>query len=179
MPSIYFVAGQAGWFACVMSAARGTAWMGVAVVIALIAVHLWRVERALPEAKLIVSVVIIGGLWESALVIFGLLAYPHGALVPGLAPVWILALWGLFAAQVNTTYQWLKKRLTLAALLGAIAGPLSFHAGAVLHAVQFVRPWPAAAALAAGWAIGLPLIIVLSGRLDGVRPDQIYLNGGA
>jgi hypothetical protein len=170
MPSVYFVIGQAGWFACVISAARGAAWIGVAFAIALIALHLWRVDRALQEAKLIVTVVILGGLWESTLVSAGLLAYPDSTQIPGIAPVWLLALWGLFAAQINTTYPWLKKRLWLAPLLGAIAGPLSFHAGAVLGAVHFVRPWPARAALAGGWAVLLPLVILLSRRWDGVQP---------
>jgi hypothetical protein len=144
----------------------------VTFAIVLIALHLRRVVRPLPEAKLIISVAILGGLWESALVSGGLLAYPDTAVIPGMAPAWLLALWGLFAAQINTTYDWLKKRIWLAPLLGAIAGPVSFHAGAKLGAVYFVRPWPAAAALAGGWAVILPLIILLSRRWDGVRETR-------
>jgi hypothetical protein len=169
LPTIYFVLGQAGWFACVIGAAKGVAWIGVVVVVALVAVHLRRVARPLEEAKLIASVVVIGGTWESVLVFLGLLAYPTSTEIHGLAPLWLLALWGLFAAQINTTYAWLKPRIALAALLGAIAGPLSFHAGAVLGALQFVKPWPARLALAAGWAVLLPLVIVLSRRWDGVQ----------
>lgn len=169
MPSIYFVVGQAGWFACVIGAAHAVAWIGVAFASALIAIHLMRVASPLPEAKLIISVVILGGLWENALVACGLLAYPGNGFTAGVAPVWLLALWGLFAAQINTTYEWLKKRILLAPLLGAIAGPLSFHAGAVLGAVTFARPSPARIALACGWAVLLPLVIVLSNRWNGVR----------
>jgi hypothetical protein len=169
MPSIYFIVGQAGWFACVMSAARGAQWLGVAVAIALVALHLRRAAQPLEEAKLIVSVVVIGGIWDSALVSFGLLAYPSSAHIPGFAPVWILALWGLFAAQINTTYPWLQRRIWLAAPLGALAGPLSFRAGAALGAVQFAKPWPATAALAVGWSVLLSGIIYLSRRWNGVR----------
>jgi hypothetical protein len=170
MPTIYFVMGQAGWFACVIGAAKGLAWVGVAFVIALIAIHLRRVARPLDEMKLIASVVVIGGMWESILVYLGLLAYPTSTEIHGLAPVWLLALWGLFAAQINTTYKWLKPHIALASLLGAIAGPLSFHAGAVLGALQFAKPWPARVALACGWAVLLPLTIALARRWDGVRP---------
>jgi hypothetical protein len=113
-------------------------------------------------------VVLIGGAWENITVALGLLAYP-GMPVHGWAPVWLLALWGLFAAQANTTYQWLKKRRWLAALLGAIAGPVSFHAGSALGAVYFLKPWPAVAALTIGWAVLLPLLIVLGSRWDGVH----------
>jgi hypothetical protein len=171
MPSIYFVVGQAGWFACVISAARGAAWIGIVFALALIALHLWRVGSPLPEVKLIITVAVLGGLWESALVAAGLLAYPDTSLIHGLAPVWLLVLWGLFAAQINTTYQWLKQRLWLAPLLGAVAGPLSFRAGAALGALQFARPWPARAALACGWAVLLPLVILMSRHWDGVRQD--------
>jgi len=99
----------------------------------------------------------------------GLLTYPHGTLVAGSAPGWILALWVLFAAQFNTTYQWLKTRMLAAAILGAVAGPVSFRAGAALGALRFAKPWPAACALAIGWALLLPLVVILSRRWDGVR----------
>jgi hypothetical protein len=168
-PSIYFVFGQIGWFACVLGAARGLAWIGILVAVVLIALHLLRVARPLIEFKLIASVVVIGAVWENIVVALGLLAYPD-MLGRGWAPAWLPALWGLFAAQANTTYQWLKKRLLLAALLGAIAGPVSFHAGSALGAVYFLQPWPAVAALTLGWAVLLPLLIVLSRRWDGIRP---------
>jgi hypothetical protein len=167
-PSIYFVFGQIGWFACVLGAARGMAWIGILVAVVLIVLHLLRVARPLQEIKLIATVVVIGGAWENMLVALGLLAYP-GMPVHGWAPAWLPALWGLFAAQANTTYQWLKKRRALAALLGAVAGPVSFHAGSALGAVNFLKPLPALAALAVGWAVLLPLLMLLAGRWDGVR----------
>jgi hypothetical protein len=167
-PALYFVLGQAGWFACVMSAARGRGYLGIALVVVLIVLHLLRVERPLAEVKLLASVVVVGGVWDSALVRFGLLAYPHDP-VTGFAPLWLVALWGLFAAQFNTTYRWLKQRVMAGALLGAIAGPLSFHSGAALGALRFVKGVPATVALAIGWAVILPLIILLSRRWDGIE----------
>lgn len=167
-PSLYFVFGQAGWFACVLGAAHGLAWIGILTGVLLICLHLLRVPRPLIEFKLIASVVVIGGIWENTTVAFGLLAYP-GMPVHGWAPAWLFALWGMFAAQANTTYQWLKQRRKLAALLGAIAGPVSFHAGSALGAVYFLKPWPAIAALTVGWALLLPLLMLLATRWDGVH----------
>ncbi len=168
-PSIYFVVGQLGWFACVLSAAHDVPWMGVATAVMLVAIHLARVERLLTEFKLLVSVVAMGAIWESLPVLSGLLAYPNGMILPGAAPYWILALWALFAAQFNTTFGWLKQRVLLASVLGAIAGPMSFRAGAALGAVRFVHPLPAMILLAIGWAILMPLLIVFSRRWDGVH----------
>jgi hypothetical protein len=168
-PLLYFVVGQIGWLVCVLSAARGTPWIGVTFAALLIVLHLWRVTRPFEELRLLMSVVMIGGAWESALVFFGLLTYPSGTVIQGLAPLWILALWALFAAQFNTTYRWLKTRLKMAALLGAIAGPLSFRAGAALGALSFAKPWAASVALSVGWAALLPLVATLSRRRDGLR----------
>jgi hypothetical protein len=168
-PALYFVLGQVGWFACVLSAARNASWIGVASASALMTLHVIRVARPREEIKLLAVVMIIGGAWESLLVAAGLLSYPHGAMFPGFAPLWIVALWGLFAAQLNTTYEWLQTRIKTAALLGAVAGPLSFHAGARLGALRFPGPWAATAILAVGWGCLLPLMVILARRWNGVR----------
>jgi Protein of unknown function (DUF2878) len=171
-PSLYFFLGQIGWFTCVISAAKGAPWIGVALAVIFVTLHLLCVARPLEEIKLLASVLVIGGIWESALVFFGLLAYPGSSVGYSLAPVWILALWALFAVQFNTTYKWLKSRMRLAAVLGALAGPLSFRAGAALGALRFVKLWPATVVLAIGWAGLLLLIIIMSRRWDGVAPVQ-------
>jgi hypothetical protein len=135
----------------------------------LVAVHLWLVARPLEECRLLLVVLVMGGLWDSLLVSVGLIEYTSGMLVSWIAPYWIPALWLMFAAQVNTTYEWLKSRLWLAALLGAVAGPLSFRAGVSLGALRFVKPVLSVSALSIGWAVLLPLIIRLSRRWNGVR----------
>ncbi|WP_082771494.1 MULTISPECIES: DUF2878 domain-containing protein [Burkholderiaceae] len=170
-PTIYFIVGQFGWFACVLSAAHDVPWIGVAVTLVLVAVHLARVDRRVPELKLLASVIAIGAVWESVPVAAGLLRYPNGTVLPGAAPYWILALWALFAAQFNTTFGWLKSRMLLASVLGAVAGPLSFRGGAALGAVRFAQPLAATLTLAAGWAVLLPVLILLSRRWDGVHTN--------
>lgn len=153
-----------------LSAAHGAPWIGALLVILLIGLHLAWVARPVEELKLVFLAMLIGGAWDSVLVYAGLLSYPSGMVLSGLAPYWIPMLWAMFAAQLNITYEWLKLRLWLAALLGAVAGPLSFRAGAALGALRFVAPLPAAVALGAGWSVLLPLLIVLSRRFNGVRP---------
>ena len=170
MPFVYFIVGQAGWFACVLGAAHGVPALGAAVVVIMVVAHLWRVPRPREELKFLAAAVLIGTLWESAVVRLHLLSYPSGNVLDGFPPYWIVALWALFAGQFNTTYSWLKGRPAVAALLGAVAGPLSFRAGAALGAVHFEQPLPAFMTLAVGWAVILPLLLVASRRWDGVRP---------
>ncbi len=166
---VYFILGQVGWFACVLSAARGESWMGIAVAAVLVAMHLLRVPRPLEEVKLLLAVMLIGGAWECVVVRCGLLTYPTSMTIDGLAPAWLPALWVVFGAQINTTYVWLKNRLISAAILGMVAGPLSFRAGAALGALHFAKPVPAFVTLAVGWGVLLPGIVRLSRHWDGVR----------
>lgn len=168
---LYFLVGQAGWFACVVSAAHGSPAVGVIVVTILLAVHLYRVARPREECKFLAFVLVLGVVWETLIVRLGLLGYASGT-VAGFAPAWIVALWALFGGQFNTSYAWLKARPAAAAVLGAIAGPLSFRAGAAFGAVHFIRPLPATLTLVVGWAIILPLLSVGSRRWDGVRTVQ-------
>lgn len=168
MSVLYFLVGQAGWFACVLSAAQGAPAIGVMVAVVLLALHLARVARPRQECKFLVVVALTGAIWESLLVRLDLLNYPSGLIIGGFAPAWIVALWVLFGGQFNTTYTWLKSRPMVAALLGAVAGPLSFRAGAALGAVHFNRPLVTTLTLAAGWAFILPLLSVVSRRWDGV-----------
>ncbi|MDE1011170.1 MAG: DUF2878 family protein [Paraburkholderia fungorum] len=59
---LYFVVGQAGWFVCVLSAARGVAWIGGAFVLATVVWHATRVAAPVPELKLVATAVLIGAL---------------------------------------------------------------------------------------------------------------------
>jgi hypothetical protein len=167
-PTLYFIIGQSAWFACVLSAAHDIPWTGITFAAVLLLAHLLRARRPVQEIKLLLTIAGLGAAWDSLMVWGGFLGYPHGTNIPGFAPLWIVMLWALFAAQFNTTYQWLKTRVAVAALLGAVAGPLSFRTGASLGAVQFLKPVSTALLLALGWGALLPVTVFLSRRFDGV-----------
>ncbi|MDE2251246.1 MAG: DUF2878 family protein, partial [Gammaproteobacteria bacterium] len=119
-------------------------------------------------APLIALTGMVGWCWDSALVVLGLIAY-RPAPAPAslsLAPLWILALWVLFATALPISLRWLRGRWWQACLLGALAAPLAYFGGARLGALQLVRPWPALLAQAAGWALLLPLLVDLARRCD-------------
>jgi Protein of unknown function (DUF2878) len=166
---VNFVAFQFGWFACVVGAARGWPLTGTAIAALIVAWHIVRAARPAEELKLIAVALLIGVLWDSALIALGLTDFTSGTLLVGLAPPWILALWALFATTLNLSLRWLRQRWLLAALLGAVAGPLSYWAGVRLGAVQFVAPWPALIALSIGWALITPVLVNVASRYDGVH----------
>ncbi len=174
MPSLRmlanFVLFQYGWFACVLSAAALAPWFGALSAVAVIAIHLWLAPRRHAELALIGAAVILGALWDSLLVAFGWLRYPSGMIAPWLAPYWILALWAIFATTMNVSLRWLRDRTALAALFGALGGPLAFYAGHRLGAVEIADMTTTLAVLAAGWAVLTPALLALARRLDGFDP---------
>ena len=157
---------QAGWFACVLGAAYGWPWAGVAAAAGLVAFHALRAPRPGQELKLVAVAVLVGALWDSVLVAAGWIAFAPDAFAQNLAPYWILALWALFATTLNVSLGWLRRRLLLAALLGALAGPLAYWGGAKLGALELREPAAALVALALGWAAILPALLALARRLD-------------
>ena len=163
------VAFQLGWFACVLGGANQLPWLGTLVAILIVYWHLNQAQRPGRELTLLAVVGALGALWDSLLVAAGWLEYPSGMLLSNTAPHWIVAMWVLFASTLNVSLRWLRGRWTLATLLGAVAGPLAYYAGAGLGGVDINEPLPAFTALAAGWAAFVPLLISLSSRLDGMR----------
>lgn len=134
----------------------------------LLACHLRQAHLPMRELRLAGWIVLAAVPWETALVRAGLITYPYGVLWPGIVPPWLLALWVLFAIQLNVLFRWLRGRPWLAGLLGAIAGPLSFRAGVALGAAHFPDVPAAMAVIAAGWAVWMPSLVWLAQRNDGI-----------
>jgi len=163
---------QAGWFACVYAAARGEPLWGTACALVVMGWHLHVAARPAREAWLIAWVLAIGLVFDSLVLQLGFLHYASGQIDPRLAPHWIVALWGLFATSLNVSLRWLKGRWLLAAVLGAIAAPLSYAGGVRIGAASFIDAPHALITLAIGWAVLMPLLMALSDRFDGILPGQ-------
>lgn len=165
---VNFVAFQLGWFACVLGAAHGLPWAGTGIALAIVAWHLTRAARPGAELVLVLIAAGIGALWDSGLSALGWIRYPSGVLIEGTAPYWIVAMWMLFATTLNVSLAWLRRNLPLAAVFGALGGPLAYLGGAKLGALSFGAQEAALVALALGWAALTPLLLRLA------RPEAAY-----
>lgn len=161
-----FVLFQIGWFACVLSAAAGNPMLGVGVAAVIIAIHLAMANQKQHEIILIISAILTGLVWDSFLVWQNWIDYSSGMMITNAAPYWIVVMWGLFATTLNVSLAWLKQKMVLAALLGAVAGPLAYYAGFKLNALQFNDTTVALIALAIGWALFTPLLMRLTVYLE-------------
>ena len=150
-----------------LSAARDAAWVGIVFVAVLLALHLRQAHWPYQELRLVMWVVVLAAPWETLLIRTGVIVYPYGAVWAGFVPPWLLALWVLFAIQVNVLFRWLRGRWWLAMALGAMAGPLSFRAGAALGAALIPDLTTTLGVLAIGWAVWMPLLVWMGERSDG------------
>ena len=159
---------QAGWFACVLGAASGQPWFGTAISAAIVAWHLWRAPNAGAELRLVVFALLLGAGFDALMLAAGAVRFSNGQWADWFTPHWMLALWATFAVSLNVSLRWLHGRLPLAALLGVVAGPLSFLAGVRLGAASFVDTSLAIGMLAIGWGLAMPALLLLAQRNDGV-----------
>lgn len=141
---------QVGWAACVLGGNT------VAIIYTLIAVllHVQFFIKSKVELYIIIAFTFVGVMWDSLLIYFGALSFPDSTV---LTPLWLACLWLLFACTLNHSLAWLKSKLLIAAVLAAVAAPLSYLAGIKLGAASVAISMPVSMLIIAlGWMIILP-----------------------
>ena len=166
-----------GWLASVFTAAASMPVLGTLVVGIAVLAHLWLADNSQRELRLLAFAAFLGLVWESLLVATGVVQYEASSILPGIAPYWIVGMWVLFATTINVGMRWLRKSAAVAAIAGAIGGPLSFLAGEKMGAVSFPSTSLALFVIGLGWAVLLPLLVHFATRDDeqlaGPALDQV------
>lgn len=157
---------QCAWFACVLSAAAQRPLIGIAVAAAAVLLHLCIAPAPRRELPLIALTMVAGALFESLLMASGWV-HASPALLFGSLPLWMVALWAVFATTLNVSLRVLRHRYLLTALIAAVGAPLAYAAGAAMGAMQWVQIVPALLLVAIGWAVLLPLLMHTAQRFDG------------
>ncbi|GLQ45960.1 membrane protein [Dyella lipolytica] len=156
---------EAVWFCTVSGAGHGLAWPGVLAAAVFVTWRLFVSRHVAVECRLLAVSLVLGAAMETFWVRAGWITYTATwSLLP--APAWILALWACFAFTILPLFGYLQSRPWLAALFGAIGGPLSYAAASDgWHAAHVISPsWHAWCALAVGWGLALPLLTTLARR---------------
>jgi len=124
-----FILFQVGWFACILGAANNQVLWPVLGSLLYLAIHVLRSEQPNLELKLILKAVLFGVSADTLIANVGFLHFQDAWPSPHLSPFWMWTLWALVASTINGSLSWLRDRPVLGAVLGAIAGPLSYEAG--------------------------------------------------
>lgn len=132
---------QAVWLISVASAARGSAIAGPLAASAFVAMTLAFGGKRRADLRLIPLALLIGLLVDSTWIGLGWLHYSAASPAAQCAPAWIIGIWISFALTLNHSFAFLKGRYALAAVLGALGGPLAYlSASRGLGAVHFDAP---------------------------------------
>ena len=153
---------QAAWFAAVLGAARGMFWLGPVAMIPVLAVHLALQENRRGELKLLLAAGLLGVTLDTAFVAEGIFTPLQHLFPRPFSPPWMICLWLNFAATLNVSMVWLRGRYLLAALFGAVGGPLAYYSGAKLGATEALPTTTGMLLLAIGWGLMTPLLVWLA-----------------
>ena len=154
-----FVFFQAGWFACVIGAANQQVFWPVVATLLYIAIHIWHSPRPILELKLLAKAGLFGAAVDTLIANLGFLSFENSWPSTYLSPVWMWTLWALVASTINSSLAWLRDRRILGAVLGAIAGPMSYEAGVRMGAGAWSANGQIGGLILLGlaWGIAIPL----------------------
>lgn len=159
---INFIGFQLGWFTCAFSAAHEQQWIAVGVVAFMLFIHLSFSKRWKQDVYFILTVTLLGGSIETLAGLLGVYSYNGSSYPNWIVPLWFLALWALFASTLHYSLSWLNHRYVLAALLGAVAGPLSYFGGEKIGAINIVDNMVLSLIwLILIWGMGMPFLMWL------------------
>ena len=159
---VSFVGLQIGWFACVLGAAHGYAWLGPTVVLPALAIHVRTQPRAARRTEIAVLALaaLAGFFLDTALLRAGVISVA-GAEV---SPAWLIVLWPTLAAATSSTGSLasLSRRPILGALLGAVGGAAAYRSGSALGALSLAEsPARSLVVLFVVWSGVLPALFWL------------------
>ncbi len=155
---------QLGWFACVLGAAHGHAWVGPAFVSSMLVLHVGSRPRAARDGEiaLLAAATALGLIVDASLLSAQVMAVADTRL----PPAWLLVLWPNVAAATapGGSLGALAGRPLLGAIAGAVAAPFAYGAGARLGAltVDHTRLFLVGVA----WSGVMPILFALRSRLD-------------
>ena len=147
-----------GWGVCMQQATIGRPYDGPLFVLVILAIHLAISPNRLGELATIVSVTFVGGLSDTLYSALGLIEYasPYPFL-PYYAPIWIVAVWALFAMCINGSLSWIARHWTLGIVFGFGGAFFSYYAGFKLGAATpLINEWLALLIISCFWAVFLP-----------------------
>ena len=166
-PIVNLIAFQLNWFAACLGAANGLPYLGPAFATLWLPLHLMSTRpRHRIEFKLLIIAALMGYTLDSLLVLGGWLGFPERAQLGAPSTLWMVTLWMGFAATLRHVLGWLRHRYVLAAVLGAVFGPLAYWGGAQLGAVNLGESAYALLAVAVEWSIAMPVLLLVANRLE-------------
>ena len=158
-----FVGLEITWAACAYGATHENANLGVYVGLGYILLHFILSKFRLRDLKVMLVLGTIGILIDSAISKFNFISF-SGILADHIPlPAWLVVLWLVFSLMLPYSLYWLRKKLTIAAIAGAIVGCFSYVLGHHLGALNLSDPlWLSSTMYFIVWGAFFPLALLLT-----------------
>lgn len=146
---------QAIWFSAILWATTG-AVVGCVIILFLLSIS----DRRGDDLRMAGFLIFLGLLVDGSLQQVGFFTFTTGG---SPIPFWLLVIWAGLATTIHHSLAWLKNKLLLAAIFGAVGGPLAYWAGTRMGAASF--NWSLTSSLlvlAAIWSLIFPTIMLFS-----------------
>lgn len=155
---------QSVWMASVGGAAYGYWWLGPLAVLLFAGWQLSIGPDRRADLRILAICAVLGFAVDSLWVQLGWMQFASPLPWPGLAPIWIVAMWVGFALTLNHSLAGFKPRPWLAAAFGVVGGPLAYYAAARAWSAVVIADslWPYLG-LALAWGLLTPLLLRLAG----------------
>lgn len=155
---IFYVA----WGYTVHQAANGDPYTGMFLIVTIVAIYLAITPKRVKEFQFFALLTLLGTGIDSVWASSKLVLYESGYSCPSLAPLWISALWLLFAYAVSTSLYWMYRFMPLSVISGMIGGPLTYYASFKLGAGTAIEPLPIVMIiLSVAWGLIFPGTLLL------------------
>jgi hypothetical protein len=151
---------QSVWMVSVIGAGRGLWWPGLIVAVLFAALTLAFTPERKQDLRTLSIALPLGFIMDSILVHSQSLQFACPYPLPGLAPVWIMALWLGFALTLNHSLRSIYARALPTFLFGLLGGPVAYGIATLRFEAMSVQGSTLECALWIGlvWGIGLSMI---------------------
>lgn len=160
--AVNFLLFQAIWFAAILGAANQNLYWCYALFLAILIWQLHPKNRVPRDCLYVCVFLVLGFLFDTAWLRFGLIEYQSNISLFNTAPNWILILWVTFALTLNHSMAWINKKPKLAYAFSVIGGTLSYFAGKKLGAIQINERNTVIMALGVAWLISISVALFIN-----------------
>ena len=162
-PLTNFIGFQIGWLVAVLGAARGYPFLGPVYALIWLWLHIRfaTVDRA-GELIIVVGAMLVGFVFDSLLVLSGVIAFPPHTRLGAPTTLWMLSLWAMFASTLRHSMGWLINRYVLGMVLGAVFGPVAYWAGERLAAIELIHGSGSLLWVAVEWGVAIPALLFIA-----------------
>lgn len=170
---VNFLAFNALWPLCVIGAARGNIWPGVALSLFLLLWHWVPAHRVKGDFVLVALALVVGAFLDTLWIRLGYFQLATPGPYPLWAPVWIMALWLGFALALNHSLQWLQRWPLWSGMSFLFFAPFSYFMASRLGAVIWLADfWLIASSIGVSWCVLMTVLLWLAKRMRLAHEQQ-------